>query len=426
MNRFGFVLFTTLLVLSGQGAAAELKLASWNLGWHLSQAEAKSWIAACNTSYQLDQDKTWLKSKNTQAKTGWEMDWRPRDADIKLPWNIESMPPCNVYEDDARKVINVTEVAFKNRGTALAKTIAQISPDVIAFQEVSGEAAIKEVLGKAANKYQVCSYAGYSVQRLAFAWKKSLAKSKGVCEKYDALSLPENAGERRPRPGLRLAIDINGKKTAFLNVHLKSSCVSPLEKNEQQRGQLESTQKDCLVLHQQIRPLENWIETTATTFDRFIVMGDFNRDLWHEYDQAKTLSARVDASAPTAPRNSETRVRLLLSEVNDNMPMQSAMTLVSASCNKSDSTNALCTKAKLLRLSSDEMKTLGAAMGCRNPVALDQMLISNTWNAGVAVSNAEKIAIAPGSSSATMNNKGVATVTLSLSDHCPTQITLPN
>ena len=426
MNRFGLALFSALLAVTGQGAAADLKLASWNLGWHLSQAEAKSWIVACNTAYELDQDKSWIKSKSTEAKTGWEIDWRPRDTDIKLPWNIESMPPCNVYEDDARKVINVTEVAFKNRSTALAKTIAKISPDVIAFQEVSGATAIKEVLGKSASQYQVCSYAGYSVQRLAFAWKKSLTKAKGVCEKYDALSLPENAGERRPRPGLRLALNINGKKTAFLNVHLKSSCVSPLEKNEQQRGQLESAQKDCLVLQQQIRPLENWIETTSTTFDRFVVMGDFNRDLWHEYDQAKTLSARVDASAPAAPWDSKTRVRLLLSEVNDNMPTQSAMTLVSASCNKSDSTNALCKKAKMLRLSSDEMKTLGAAMGCRNPVALDQILISNSWNAGVAVSNAEKIAIAPGASSVTINNKGVATVTLSLSDHCPTQITLPD
>ena len=426
MNRCGFVLFATLFAVSGQVAAADLKLASWNLGWHLNQAEAKSWIAGCNTRYELDQNKTWIKSKNTDAKTGWEMDWRPRDAGIKLPWNIESMPPCNVYEDDTGKVIAVTKAAFKNRSTALAETIAQISPDVIAFQEVSGERAIKEVLGKSASNYQICSYSGYSVQRLAFAWKKSLAKSKGVCEKYDALSLPENNNQRRPRPGLRLALDINGKKTAFLNVHLKSSCVSPLEKNEQQRGQLESTQKDCLVLQQQIRPLENWIETTSTTFDRFIVMGDFNRDLWHEYDQAKTLSARIDASAPTAPRDAKTRVRLLLSEVNDNMPMQSAMTLASASCKKSDSTNALCTKAKLLRLSSDEMKSLGDEMGCRNPVALDQMLISNSWNAGTAVSNAEKIAIAPGSSSINTDNKGVKTVTLSLSDHCPTQITLPN
>lgn len=426
MNRFGLVLFAIVFVVSGQVTAADLKLASWNLGWHLNQAEAKSWIAACNTRYELDQNKTWIKSKNTEAKTGWEMDWRPRDADIKLPWNIESMPPCNVYEDDNRKVIAVTQIAFKNRSTALTKTIAQISPDVIAFQEVSGETAINEVLGKSASKYQVCSYAGYSVQRLAFAWKKSLAKSKGVCEKHDALSLPENGDQRRPRPGLRLALDINGKKTAFLNVHLKSSCVSPLEKSEQQRGQLESTQKDCLLLQQQIRPLENWIETTSTTFDRFIVMGDFNRDLWHEYDQAKTLSARVDASAPTAPLDFKTRVRLLLSEVNDNMPMQSAMTLVSANCKKSDSTNALCTKAKLLRLSSDEMKSLGDEMGCRNPVALDHMLVSNNWNAGDTAQNAEKVAIAPGSSSVIMNKKGVATVTLSLSDHCPTQITLPN
>ena len=287
MNRFGLLLCATFMVISDQCTAADLKLASWNLGWHLSQAEAKNWIAGCDTRYELDQNKAWKKSANIEATIGWEMDWRPRDADIKLPWNIERMPPCNVYEDDNRKVIPVTLSAFKNRTNALAKTITEIAPDVIAFQEVSGEAAIKEVLGKSASKYQVCSYTAYSVQRLAFAWKKSLAKSKGVCETYDALSLPENGNERRPRPGLRLALDMNGKKTAFLNVHLKSSCVSPLEKNEQLRGQLESTQKDCIVLQQQILPLENWIEQTSKSFDRFIVMGDFNRDLWHNTTRQK-------------------------------------------------------------------------------------------------------------------------------------------
>ena len=116
----------------------------------------------------------------------------------------------------------------------------------------------------------------------------------------------------------------------------------------------------------------------------------------------------------------------MLPEINDGLPTQSTMSLVSLSCKKSDSTNALCTKAKLLRLPSDEMKALGDAMGCRNPVALDHMLVSNNWNAGAAISNAEKIAIAPGSSSVAVNSKGVASVILSLSDHCPTKITLPN
>lgn len=425
MKRSGFALFATLFIMSGQGAAAELKVASWNLGWHLSQAEAKHWIAGCDARYELDQNKAWKKSKNKLATSGWEMDWRPRDADIKLPRDIEVIPPCNVYQDDNRKVIPVTMSAIKQRTQGLSKVIQNIAPDVIAFQEVSGEASIKEVLGKSANQYQTCSYTGYSVQRLAFAWKKSLGKSKSLCEKYDALSLPENGEQRRPRPGLRLALDINGKRTAFLNVHLKSSCVSPLEKGDQQRGQLESDQRDCIVLQQQLQPLENWIEQASLNFDRYVVLGDFNRDLWHETETAKTLAARVDASAPAGPLGPKVRVRFLLAEINDGMPEQSAMTLVSANCNKDDASHALCTKAKKVRLSSDEMKSISAAMGCSYPVALDHMLVSNNWHAGDATQKAEKIAIAPGSSSITKNDKGHASVTLSLSDHCPTQITLP-
>lgn len=427
MNRFRISALLLLTGLSGQSLAADLKLASWNLGWHLSQAEAKAWVASCSAKYQLDDTgKTWTRSKNATATRGWDIDWRPRDAEIKLPWDIEVIPPCTIYLDENRKVIPVTMTAFKQRNLEIAKVIHDMSPDVIAFQEVSGVAAIKDVLGSSVNRYRVCSYPGYSVQRLAIAWKKSLGKSKGVCEVDHALSLPETGDSRRPRPGLRLALDINGKKTAFLNVHLKSSCVSPLEQGDQQRGQLESEQRDCLVLQQQIQPLENWIERTAQEFDRYVVLGDFNRDLWHEVEKGKTVAARIDESSPQSPRKQDVRVRLLLPEVNDGLPAASAMTLVSANCTISDAAAGLCKEAKTRRLTSAEMKTLSTDMGCSYPVALDHMLVSNSWNAGDATQQAVKVAIAPGKSSITANAKGAVNVMLSLSDHCPTQITLPN
>lgn len=425
MNRLRIAALLLLTGLSGQIHAADLKLASWNLGWHLSQAEAKAWIAGCDATYALDQNKAWIKSGKTDAQKGWQIDWRPRDADIKLPWDIEAMPPCGIYQDENRNVIPVTLAAFKKRGQEIAKVIHNMSPDVIAFQEVSGSAAIKDVLGRSAGRYRVCSYPGYSVQRLAIAWKKNLGKSKGVCEVNDALSLPAIGDQRRPRPGLRLALDINGKKTAFLNVHLKSSCVSPLEKSEQQRGQLESEQRDCVVLQQQILPLENWIEQAAQNFDRYVVMGDFNRDLWHEVEKGKTLAARMDESSAQTARKPEVRVRLLLAEVNDGLPTASAMTLVAANCKVSDVAAGLCKDAKTRRLSAPEMKTLSTQMGCSYPVALDHMLVSNSWNAGEATQQAVKVALSPGVSSITTTDKGLVNITLSLSDHCPTKLSLP-
>lgn len=427
MNRLRISALLLLTAMSGQSLAAELKLASWNLGWHLSQAEAKNWVASCSAKYEfVDTSKTWTRSKNAAATRGWDIDWRPRDAEVKLPWDIEVIPPCTIYQDENRKVIPVTMNAFKKRGQEIAKVIHAMSPDVIAFQEVSGVAAIQDALGSSASRYRVCSYPGYSVQRLAIAWKKNLSKSKGICEVEAALSLPENGDERRPRPGLRLALDIQSKKTAFLNVHLKSSCVSPMEKSEQQRGQLESDQRDCQILQQQIQPLENWIEQTAQNFDRYVVLGDFNRDLWHESEKMKTAAARVDESSPQSPRKPDVRVRLLLPEVNDGLPAASAMTLVSANCKASDTATALCKDAKTRRLSSPEMKTLSTEMGCSYPVALDHMLVSNTWNAGDATGHAVKVALSPGASSVTTNDKGIANVVLSLSDHCPTQIVLPH
>ena len=49
-----------------------------------------------------------------------------------------------------------------------------VKADVIAFQAVSWVAAVREALGPAAGSYVACSYIGYKIQRLAFAWRKSL------------------------------------------------------------------------------------------------------------------------------------------------------------------------------------------------------------------------------------------------------------
>ncbi|MBL8223443.1 MAG: hypothetical protein JNL62_29695, partial [Bryobacterales bacterium] len=49
-------------------------------------------------------------------------------------------------------------------------------------------AAVREALGPAAADYVVCSYSGYKVQRLAFAWRKSLGASIRPCQDFRELS----------------------------------------------------------------------------------------------------------------------------------------------------------------------------------------------------------------------------------------------
>lgn len=406
-------------------AEAGISLSTWNLGWHVSQKEADDWIASCNKRYELDAaNKTWNTSTKADAQTGWLIDWRPRDEAIKLPWTIDKMPPCNIYQDGMRNVIPVTAEAFAARAKQIAQLIEKdIAADVMAFQEVSGEAAVREVLGGLSSQYNVCAYDGYAIQRLAFAWKKSLAAT-GACEVNEPLSLPQNGAARRPRPGLQLMLTLGKTTVAFLNVHLKASCVSPLEAGPENRGQLESEQKDCVILQQQVQPLEAWLEETAKKTDRIVFMGDFNRDLWHEVEAARTgIKTRVDGSDPKSALKPETKVRLLLAEINDSEPAASALVLSSNTCAKSDAAKAICNTAKTTRLSRNDRDALALEMGCRNPVGLDQMLVSRAWPKLPEPLLSNKIAITPFG----ISQSATATTPASLaaSDHCPLRMELP-
>ncbi len=425
--KYRFRIIASMLACLASNAEAGISLATWNLGWHISQKEAGEWIAGCGKRYDLDlASKTWLPSSKTDAQTGWQIDWRPRDEAIKLPWTIDKMPPCNIYQDGMRNVIPVTAESFAARSTQISQLIAKdVAADVMAFQEVSGEAAVREALGGLSLQYNVCSYEGYAIQRLAFAWKKSLG-SGGTCDVNEPLSLPQNGAARRPRPGLRLMLNLGKTAVAFLNVHLKAACVSPLEAGPENRGQLESEQKDCVILQQQIQPLEAWLEDTARKTDRIVFMGDFNRDLWHEVEAAKTSGkgARVDGSDPKTALRAESKVRLLLAEINDNDPPASALVLSSNACTKSDASKAICNTAKTARLSRDDRDKLALEMGCRNPVGLDQMLVSRAWPKLPDPLQSLKVAIAPFGVSQSATPGSAAQ--LAASDHCPLRMELPN
>ena len=425
MKKWIACLASALAVLSPT-AGASLSLATWNLGWHVSQKEAGEWIASCDKRYELDASgKVWSASAKPDAQTGWQIDWRPRDEAVRLPWTIDRMPPCNIYQDAMRYVIPVTTETFAARARRIAQLIEKdIAADVMAFQEVSGEAAVRDVLGGLSPQYNVCSYDGYAIQRLAFAWKKSLSAT-GACEVFQPLSLPQNGEARRPRPGLRLTLKAGDSTMAFLNVHLKAACVSPLETGPENRGQLESDQKDCVILQQQVAPLEEWLEQTAKITDRIVFMGDFNRDLWHEAEAAKQSgrSVRVDGSDPKSPLKPGNRVRLLLAEINDGEPAASTLVLAANGCAKSDASQAVCNTAKTARLSRADREALSLEMGCRNPVGLDQMLVSRAWPKLPAMLRSEKISIAPFGVS--MSAAGSTPASLAASDHCPLRMEIP-
>jgi hypothetical protein len=46
------------------------------------------------------------------------------------------------------------------------------------------------------------------------------------CEVEEALSLPGEPDDKRPRPGLSVLLVVDGKRLRVMTVHLKSSCES--------------------------------------------------------------------------------------------------------------------------------------------------------------------------------------------------------
>ena len=95
----------------------------------------------------------------------------------KIKWDIAAKPPCDVYQSSFR-IVPVTEAAYQKRAEQIRNFIAaNLNTDILAFQEVSGEAAVRDVLPNNGADYEICSFATFKVQRLAIAWKRTLGSS---------------------------------------------------------------------------------------------------------------------------------------------------------------------------------------------------------------------------------------------------------
>jgi len=173
--------------------ARDLAIATWNLGWHLSQAEAKAWIRDCGQPFAFNQSSGLFEPSTTGAtKPGWELRWG-RNAKIK--WDIAQKPPCDVFQANFH-IVPVTEAAYQKRAQQIRDFIgANLNADILALQEVSGETAVREVLPNNGADYEICSFDGFKVQRLAIAWKRALGTSSD-CVVEKLLSLPPFGGTR--------------------------------------------------------------------------------------------------------------------------------------------------------------------------------------------------------------------------------------
>jgi len=271
------------------------------------------------------------------------------------------------------------------------------------------------VLPGGGGDFEVCSYEGHKVQRLAIAWRRRLGPAVN-CEAYWPLSLPQAPAKDQPRPGLALTLRVEGKLLRILTLHLKSSCVSPLDDHRPDgRGQLDGQEPNCAVLQAQVAPLETWLEAQSADVDALVVMGDFNRNLAHEANEPADAPVRTHGKA-TDPHHPGNRVRNLWREVNDGVPAAAALHLVDIACPGDAATQGLCAAAKTRRLTREENAQLAAAraLGCRNPVGLDHIALAGAAKAA----GATKVALGD-SGMTTAASEGRPDPSLGVSDHYP-------
>lgn len=415
-----FVLAGFALGVAGAAQAENLRIATWNLGWHVASSEVQAWAAQCGKHYVKNPaTQVWaLASPDAPgAKRGWDI----TESRATLEGvDLSVMPPCNVYQTAQHQGIAVTPNAHARRNQQLSQILARdVRADVIAFQEVSGTQAVIEALGPAASDFNVCSFDGqYKVQRLAFAWRKTLGGPVEACRDLPAVSLPALPAQDRVRPAYTVVLNLAGKRVRFLTVHLKSGCVTPLDKRPKRLD--DPSAEPCVVLQQQVQPLEESLEALGQGVDHFVVLGDFNRNLAHEQRQVKGAEAvRSDGTSDlTRPMPAGVSTRNLFLEVNDGHPTGSKAVLLLPKCPGSPALEAACDASKTGVPTPEQQALLSSksGLGCRNPVGLDHIIVSQSLASAEVQTRKVAIGALGGSRPASAQH---ADPLLAVSDHCP-------
>ncbi|WP_236642849.1 exonuclease/endonuclease/phosphatase family protein [Vibrio tubiashii] len=201
----------------------------------------------------------------------------------------------------------------REKVSSLQSLAQQLKSDIYFFQEISDAKAIEELLSdKAYTSISSFELLKDTVmpQNVGIAYRKGLFdKEPLISVNTDVMVLHESSsGHKRPvRPGIELHGSINGKKLAFLNLHMKSSC---------HEYELDNSKADCQTYAKQVVKIEEWIEKMTEDGIDFILLGDFNRVFKVDW----SYDARSDGSDAQSSPTKDSKTRSFLHEINDNKP----------------------------------------------------------------------------------------------------------
>jgi endonuclease/exonuclease/phosphatase family metal-dependent hydrolase len=233
--------------------------------------------SACNARTPLPDAAQVTPSANA-AKESPPARLPPGPAALKLAtWNLEWL-----NAEPGKGPVKRSEEDYSR----LRKYAERLDADVVALQEVDGEAAAARVFPSDVYELHVAEQT--TAQRTGFAVRKTLPMRRHA----DYLDLDVGG----VRAAADIAVALGPHAVRLLSVHLKSGCFDQ---------PLDGRSNACRKLGLQLPKLEAWIDARAAEGAAFAVLGDFNRRLfqepaepfWKELDDATPPES--DLAAPT-------------------------------------------------------------------------------------------------------------------------------
>jgi endonuclease/exonuclease/phosphatase family metal-dependent hydrolase len=228
----------------------------------------------------------WCPAKGSQAP-------HPSGRLRLATWNLE-----NLHAQDGQSTYTGSDPSVKRTATdddRIRCYVRLFDPDILAVQEVDGEAALSRVVDTKVYNVYVDDRPKGSLngqQNTGFAVKRGLT----VVRQPDFQAL-DIRGDGSLRYGTRIDLTHNGQTIQLMSVHLKSG-----------RFENASTSSACETLLAQVPVLEGWIDAAAESPTPLIVLGDFNRrfnqpgdQVWTEIDDGEPANADLTALTQDMP-----------------------------------------------------------------------------------------------------------------------------
>ena len=181
---------------------------------------------------------------------------------------------------------------------AIARQVAVLGADIVAFQEVENEAAARRVFPPAGWHVAVSSRPAMDPGRAC--WQRPEARlghlatgfaiRRGIAWRRNEDLTALGAGDRFQRWGTDITVTVNGRDLRLLSVHLRTGCWGAKQDGDGERAE------SCAILRGQMLRLKAWADARRAEGTAFVILGDFNRRLAVPGDWAWRL-----LSPPTAP-----------------------------------------------------------------------------------------------------------------------------